>query len=274
MTRLDRAIANRERGRGPLLGVATYFYDPIFLEMAGKLGFDVAWIEMEHAFITFAEAADLCRIAAGAGMLTMIRVPDTRRDSVLKAAECGPDIIDLPMAEDPATLHELLSAARYQPEGKRGTFSVSRALAYGLSGDLDTAQRAINNELCLMAQIETREAVERADELCAVPGVDIFIGPGDLAVSLGVPGRTDHPTVKAAAALAVKAAKKYGKRVAAASGAADFGFWVEQGVDLLFCTNDIVCLRSGVMQAMEQAKAAIGSTAQPSSSTSTSKADQ
>lgn len=266
MTRLDRAVANK--GRGPLLGVATYFYDPIFLEMAGRLGFDVAWIEMEHAFITFAEAADLCRIASGAGLLTMIRVPDTRRDSVLKAAECGPDIIDLPMADDPQALRDLFDAARYQPVGKRGTFSVSRALAYGLAGDLDTAQRAVNNELCLMAQIETREAVDRADELCAVPGVDIFIGPGDLAVSLGLPGRTDHPTVKAAAAHAVAAAKRHGKRVATAAPAADFSFWVEQGIDLLFCTNDIVCLRSGVVQAMEQAKAAIDATPQAS------KADQ
>jgi 2-keto-3-deoxy-L-rhamnonate aldolase RhmA len=223
---------------------------------------------MEHAFISFAEAADLCRIASGAGMLTMIRVPDTRRDSVLKAAECGPDIIDLPMADDPSALYELVSAARYQPDGLRGTFSVSRALAYGLSGDLDTAQRAVNNELCLMAQIETRQAVERADELCAVPGVDIFIGPGDLAVSLGLPGRTDHPTVKAAAARAMTAAKRNGKRVATAAPAADFPFWVEQGVDLLFCTNDIVCLRSGVVQAMGQAKAAIDAAAQPS------KADQ
>lgn len=265
MTRLDRAIANKTRG--PLLGVATYFYDPIFLEMAGRLGFDVAWIEMEHAFITFAEAADLCRIASGAGLLTMIRVPDTRRDSVLKAAECGPDIIDLPMAEDPKALHDLVRAARYRPDGERGTFSVSRALAYGLAGDLDTAQRAVNNELSLMAQIETRTAVDRADELCAVPGVDIFIGPGDLAVSLGLPGQTDHPTVKAAAASALASAKRHGKRVATAAPAADFPFWVEQGVDLLFCTNDIVCLRAGAMQAMEQAKTAIDTAARASART-------
>jgi 2-keto-3-deoxy-L-rhamnonate aldolase RhmA len=100
MNRLHRAIS-LANGK-PLLGAALYFYDPIFLEIAAHMGFKVIWIEMEHAAITFAEAADLCRMAAGTGMLTMIRIPDSRRESVLKAAECGPDIIDIPMADSPA----------------------------------------------------------------------------------------------------------------------------------------------------------------------------
>ena len=91
MNRLHQAI-NASNGR-PVLGAAVYFYDPIFLEIAALMGFKVIWIEMEHAGITFAEAANLCRMATGTGMLTMIRIPDSRRESVLKAAECGPDIM-------------------------------------------------------------------------------------------------------------------------------------------------------------------------------------
>ena len=72
MPRIARAV--KEQG-APLLGIAAYFYDPIFVEIAAKLGFRVLWIEMEHAFITFAQAADLCRIASGSGMLTMILSP-------------------------------------------------------------------------------------------------------------------------------------------------------------------------------------------------------
>jgi len=61
MSRIARAVSEQ---RTPLLGIAAYFYDPIFVEIAAKLGFRVLWIEMEHAFITFAQAADLCRIAS------------------------------------------------------------------------------------------------------------------------------------------------------------------------------------------------------------------
>ena len=197
MNRLHKAL--QEAGHRPLLGAAMYFYDPIFLEVAAQLGFNVIWIEMEHAPITFAEAADLCRMAAGSGMLTMIRIPDTRRESVLKAAECGPDIIDVPMANDPEQLRELIKYAKFAPEGTRGFFSVSRAVNYGIVESVPNMQQQLNRELCLMAQVETLEAVERIEELCAVPGVDIFIGPSDLAASLGVPGQTAHPKVMEAA---------------------------------------------------------------------------
>jgi 4-hydroxy-2-oxoheptanedioate aldolase len=255
MTRLQRRLSAND-GK-PLLGVAAYFYDPIFIEIAAHVGYDAAWIEMEHAPISFAEAADLCRIAQALGLLTMIRVPDYRRESVLKAAECGPDIIDVPMANAPEVLQGLVTEARFAPLGARGTFSVSRALHYGLVENLSDAQQQINGELCLMVQIETREAAERAEELCAVEGVDIFIGPADLAASLGVPGEPGHPLVRQAAHQIIATARRHGKHVATASPPADFDFWAEQGVDILFCTNDIVALRSGAALALRQARAAV-----------------
>src|SRR5215469_9716124 len=121
MNRLHDAIHQAD-GK-PLLGAALYFYDPPFLEIAALTGYKVIWIEMEHAAITFAEAADLCRMAAGTGMLTMIRIPDARRESVLKAAECGPDILDVPMVERAEQMQEFREYARYAPEGSRGVFS-------------------------------------------------------------------------------------------------------------------------------------------------------
>src|SRR5258708_30561031 len=104
-----------------------YFYDPVFLEIAAHAGFKVIWIEMEHAPITFAEAADLCRMASGSGMLTMIRVPDSRRENILKAAECGPDILDVSMVDETWQMDEMLQYARVAPVGRRGYFGVSRA---------------------------------------------------------------------------------------------------------------------------------------------------
>lgn len=255
MNRLHRAIQEAE-GR-PLLGAALYFYDPIFLEIAALSGFRVIWIEMEHAGITFAEAADLCRMAAGTGMLTMIRIPDTRRENVLKAAECGPDILDVPMVERPEQMRELRDYARYAPMGARGVFSVSRAARYGLGKDISAEQQKLNGELSLLAQIETKTAVERIDELAAVPDVDLFIGPSDLAASLGLPGQMGHPSVLTAASRVIDAARRNGKKTATAPPAADFAHWIRMGVDLLFCTNDIACLKMGASAALKSAAEAM-----------------
>jgi len=255
MNRLHRAIHAAD-GK-PLLGAALYFNDPVFLEIAAHMGFKVIWIEMEHAAISFEQAADLCRMAAGTGMLTMIRIPDARRESVLKAAECGPDLIDIPMADSPELVAELVRYARFAPAGARGFFSVSRALKYGIVDSVPEEQQRLNEELGLLAQIETKEALAQIEEIASIPDVDIFIGPADLAASLGFPGQTNHPVVLEAAEKIVNVARKHGKKVVTACGAQDFIHWTRLGIDLLFCTNDIVCLKVGAQSALKSAAEAI-----------------
>lgn len=253
MNRLQQAVKNN--GGKTLWGAALFFYDPIFLEICVQLGYQAIWIEMEHGHITFAEAADLCRMAAGSGMLTMIRIPDVRRENVLKAAECGPDILDVPMIERPEQMHDLRKYARFAPEGSRGFFSVSRAINYGIPGGVVAKQQSLNSDLCLMAQIETADGLRCVDELAAVDDVDLFIGPADLAASLGHPGQTGHAAVQDAAENIVKAARRHDKCVATACGTADFPFWLGLDIDLLFCTNDIVCLKQAAGDILGEARA-------------------
>ena len=254
MNRLRKAVD--QNGGRTLLGAAMYFYDPIFLEIAAHLGYQAIWIEMEHVPITFAEAADLCRMASGSGMLTMIRIPNSCRENVLKAAECGPDILDVPMVDTVAQMQEMRQYARFAPNGRRGYFGVSRAVGYGVSNSVNEMQQNLNRELCLMAQVETAEAMAALDQLAAVPDVDLFVGPADLAASLGHPGNTLHPEVcEASAVRVVNAARANGIFSASACGADDFLFWLDQRIDLLFCTNDIACLKRGAGLALEEARA-------------------
>src|SRR5665213_3798813 len=168
MNRLRKAV--EQNGGRTLLGAALYFYDPICLEVAAHLGYQAIWIEMEHAPITFAEAADLCRMAAGTGMVTMIRIPDSRRENILKAAECGPDIIDVAMIDEPCQMQEMLRYGRFAPAGGRGIFGVSRAVEYGVFNSVPERQQALNSDLCLMAQIETATAMKNLDQLAAIKG--------------------------------------------------------------------------------------------------------
>jgi 4-hydroxy-2-oxoheptanedioate aldolase len=261
MNRLRKAVENNNGQT--LLGAALYFYDPVFLEIAAHLGYQAIWIEMEHAPITFAEAADLCRMAAGSGMLTMIRIPDSRRENILKAAECGPDIIDVAMVNQPSQMNEMLEYARFAPAGGRGYFSVSRAVQYGVLNSVNETQQNLNRELCLMAQVETVEAVNNLEELASVAGVDLFVGPADLAASLGYPGQTLHPSVREAAGRIVKAARANNKCIASACGPSDFKFWLDQKIDLLFCTNDIACLKRGASLALDEARALLPDARKP-----------
>ncbi|QHN03008.1 hypothetical protein FTO74_06210 [Granulicella sp. WH15] len=253
MNRLRKAV--ELNGGKTLLGAALYFYDPIFLEIAAHLGYQAIWIEMEHAPITFAEAADLCRMAAGTGMLTMIRIPDSRRENVLKAAECAPDIIDVPMVNTSAQMGEIRQYARFAPDGHRGYFSVSRAVNYGVNNSVNETQQSVNRELCLMAQIEHTDAMSELSQLAATPDVDLFVGPADLAASMGYPSQTNHPVVREACTKIVQAARANNKLIASACAPADFKFWLDQNIDLLFCTNDIACLKRGAGLALEEARA-------------------
>src|ERR1700760_2954505 len=122
MNRLHQAI--KDAAGRPLFGAALYSYDPIFLEIAAHMGFQVIWIEMEHAPISFSQAADLCRMAAGSGMLTMIRIPDASRENVLRAAECNPDILNVPMADTPEVVKDLVRYSKFSPVGVRGIFGI------------------------------------------------------------------------------------------------------------------------------------------------------
>jgi 2-keto-3-deoxy-L-rhamnonate aldolase RhmA len=92
------------------------------------------------------------------------------------------------------------------------------------------------------------------DELASVPDINMFIGPADLAASLGHPGKTGHPEVQAACTRIVSAARKQGKLVATACAQADYPFWIDAGVDLLFCTNDIACLKMAGADSLRAAR--------------------
>ncbi len=235
----------------PLIGVSLGNYDPLFVEICGRLGFHVLWIEMEHSSLTYGEALDLTRIAQGSGMLAMIRTPNASRSQVTKAAESGPDIIDVPMAEDLSLLEQLLHHARYRPLGNRGFYDAGRANNYGMGGTIVERQTWVNEHLNLMVQIETAKGVERVEELCQIPGINSFlIGKGDLSQDLGVVGQLNHPKVEEAVDKIVAAIKKHKKQAVCFCRSEEIEAWARRGFDVLFLTNNIFCYTSTLKKMM------------------------
>lgn len=102
-----------------------------------------------------------------------------------------------------------MEAAKYAPMGKRG-FAWIRANKYGV--EFDEYAKTANDNIVVIAMIETREAVENIDEILSVEGIDgVFIGPYDMSGSYGVVGQVEHELVRNAKRIVLEACKKHHK---------------------------------------------------------------
>lgn len=173
---------------------------PLFVEVLGGLGFDFVWVDFEHGGPSAADAerlAGLVRAAEVAGTDLLVRVPDTNPAVVRKVLDTGVRTVLVPRIESPGPLRRAVSASRFTYDGEPGERGMAgaRARRWGAAGegypDREDAETTVGT------MIETAAAVEAIDDLLDVPELGFcFVGPGDLAVSLGHPGQPDHPDVR------------------------------------------------------------------------------
>lgn len=152
---------------------------------------DFVCIDGEHAPMSGPILPDLIRCADLYRVPVLVRVPGCDGAAIAAALDAGAAGVLVPRVSSPQEAAEAVAAARYPPEGRRGA-GPGRAGAYGpgIAAYMPEARR----ETLVAIQLETVEAVEQAEAILAVPGLDLgFIGPGDLGVCLaaaGQPGRT------------------------------------------------------------------------------------
>jgi 4-hydroxy-2-oxoheptanedioate aldolase len=132
-------------------------------------------------------------------------------DTVLikRFLDLGAQTLLVPYVQSAEEARAAVAAMRYPPEGVRGVAGTTRATRFGRVEGY--AKRAAE-ELCLLVQVETQAALNALEDIAAVDGVDgVFVGPGDLAASLGHAGQLMHPTVVAAVEDAIKRIRACGK---------------------------------------------------------------
>ncbi|MGX7706618.1 4-hydroxy-2-oxoheptanedioate aldolase [Methylobacterium sp. Gmos1] len=132
-------------------------------------------------------------------------------DTVLikRFLDLGAQTLLIPYVQDADEARAAVAATRYPPEGVRGVSGLTRATRFGR---VPGYARRASEEICLLVQVETREALDWLEEICAVEGVDgVFVGPADLAASLGHVGEPGHPEVVAAVEDAVRRIRASGK---------------------------------------------------------------
>jgi 2-keto-3-deoxy-L-rhamnonate aldolase RhmA len=176
-----------------LRGVSILSGSTRLTELAGYLGFETVWIEVEHGPISFSEVEAQCMAAEASGTVPLVRIPDHHRHHILRALEAGAHIVVVPMVNDAEIAEQIVEYGKFPPLGKRGFNTRSRGVLYGLDGIPDSFIWA-NRRTQLIAQIETLEAVRNIEEICAVKGLDgVLIGPGDLSTDLGCSGQFTDP---------------------------------------------------------------------------------
>src|SRR5439155_16562558 len=182
---------DREERPRILRGVTLYSGAPRLAELAGHIGFETVWIEMEHGPTDYALAEHICMAAEAAGAIPTIRVSDGQRHHVLRALEVGARIGVVPMIQTAEQARQVVEYGKFAPLGARGYNMRSRGVNYGF-GDKKSIFADANARTYLFAQIETMQSVENLDAICAVEGLSgVFIGPGDLSVSIGATGDLD-----------------------------------------------------------------------------------
>lgn len=150
--------------------------DPdIYCAMAGS-GFDYTWIEMQHSPLTYSDVARMIYACRGAAAMPFIRVPDATEGDIQKAVDIGAMGIIIPMVESLEKVHNAIKFANYPPKGKRSLGGGQ----YGALWGADYRQVA-NANIMIVAMIESPAGVEIADQIAAIPGVDVvFVASTDL----------------------------------------------------------------------------------------------
>jgi len=205
----NRFKAALRAGR-PQIGIWNSLCSNFATEMIAGAGFDCIVVDMEHApNEVFGVLSQLQAIAPYEGVSAIVRVPWNDPVVIKRVLDAGAQTLLIPYVQSVEEARRAIEATRYPPDGFRGVAVATRANRWGRVTDYF---RRVNDELCVIVQLETTVALAHLEEIAALEGIDcIFIGPSDLSASLGHLGNAQAPEVRAAIDAAFARTKRAGK---------------------------------------------------------------
>ncbi|GAA4384142.1 HpcH/HpaI aldolase family protein [Tsukamurella soli] len=231
---------------GPLIGVWTVTGSVVAAEIMAGSGADLLLIDGEHGPFGVGDVVGLLQAAEPYPITSLVRVPWNDPVAIKQFLDTGAQNVIVPMVGNAADAARAVDAVRYPPLGSRGIGSaLARSGRWGrVAGYVPNADGYVS----LTVQIETAEAVQNAAAIAGVAGVDaVFIGPSDLAASMGFPGRgTAEPAVADAVAATIAAVRS--ERVPVGVNAfvpADAQRWIDAGADFVFVGADVSIMARG-----------------------------
>ncbi|MDK9715765.1 MAG: 4-hydroxy-2-oxoheptanedioate aldolase [Sulfuritalea sp.] len=218
------------------------------MEILATAGFDWLLIDGEHAPNNPATVLPQLQAAAPYPVQLVVRPVNHDTALIKQYLDIGAQTLLVPMVESVSEAAALVRAVRYPPQGMRGV-GTSLARAARWNAVRDYAKHA-NDEICLIVQIESRQGLANLDAILMVEGVDgIFIGPADLAASMGYLGQSGHPEVKAAIEDAVKRIAATGKAAGVFVSEPKLArHYLDCGASFIAVGGDVTLLRTAALK--------------------------
>jgi 4-hydroxy-2-oxoheptanedioate aldolase len=202
--------ARLEKGEA-VWGTFVFEYgSPAVPRILKSAGWDYILIDTEHASFGMETVGNLLHVSAAAGLPAVVRVPEAHRSLLSRPLDAGALGIMVPRVESKAQAERIVQYTKYYPMGDRG---IALGTAHNAYRSVDGKRfiREANQEILVIMQIETRHGMENLDEILSVPGLSVaYLGPHDLATSMGRPGEIDHPVVVEAITEFLQGCKRHG----------------------------------------------------------------
>jgi 4-hydroxy-2-oxoheptanedioate aldolase len=181
--------------------------------IAKTAGFDSFYVDLEHSMFSIDTCSQICMMALEVGITPFVRVPTHGPEYVSRVLDGGALGVIAPHVRSADEAAAVVRHAKYPPIGERSAGGPLPQYRYR-NFPVEEANAAANEATMVVAMIETRGAVDRVEEIAAVPGVDmLLIGTNDLCGDLGIHGQYDHKLVRAAYRRAIAAGRAEGKHV-------------------------------------------------------------
>jgi 4-hydroxy-2-oxoheptanedioate aldolase len=233
--------------RGELMfGIGANLGSSLTVEMIGKSGFDWTWIDCEHGTGDYSELIVQIQAASINDAAPIVRIAWNETPRFKRVLDLGAAGIMVPYVNSAKEAKQAAQAMRYPPEGVRGVAKFNRACGFGR--DFDEYFANANNNLLTAVQIETEMAVNNADEIASVQGVDVlFIGPLDLSVNLGIAQQYEHQMFDDAMDRVAVACKNHKKAAGILVPNLDYlPHWIEKGFTFVVVGSDGGCVANGL----------------------------
>jgi 4-hydroxy-2-oxoheptanedioate aldolase len=180
----ENPVKKRLRDGETLLGTWLSIGDGLAAELMACVGWDWLLLDMEHGPIPLSTAAPMAIAVRAGGVTPFVRPAWNDGSQIQRVLDLGAYGIVVPMVNTAADARAVVRSARFPPLGERSRGGVRANLAFGT--DSNTYLNRANDEVLVFPQIETDQAVDNAEAIVALEGIDgLFVGPNDLAISRG-----------------------------------------------------------------------------------------
>ena len=257
MTPIKNEFKEKLKTGKPLLGLWSCLCSTQAAEIVACTDFDWLVLEGEHSPNSLENFVHLLHSVSAYKIHPIIRPPSDDPVFIKQVLELGVQTIIIPVVESKEQAERIVKATRYPPEGIRGMGSVMARS--GRWGAINNYAENANNEICVIAMIETIKGLENLKEIISVDGIDaVFFGPNDLSAALGVIDRVLDPVVVDAIKNGIDICKNQNKPCGVLTLNLEMlKEYTDQGARLLGVGLDTMLLLSGAKNLIARAKGRI-----------------